>query len=369
MSDCTDCTVGVEEEFHLVDAGTGALRESAKDVLAARRHHSDEAEPELLASQVELVTPVCSSLTELREQLVRQRRELAASAATVGCRLLSSGTYPLSYRAPEVTSERRYEEIAGRFGTIARMQVVCGCHVHVHVGDPDLAVAVMNQVRPWLPVLLALTANSPFWQGRDTGYASFRAQVWSQWPSSGTLGVFASHREYEKVMRSLVDAGVLRDLGMLYWDVRPSQRFDTLEFRIADACLSVDESVLLACLCRALTHTGVESVRAGRPPGDVAPELLRAARWRAARSGLGADLVDLPVGRPAPAQAVVGRLLDHVGPALDAHGDRDRAAALVAGVLAKGNGAQRQRAALRGTGALEAVLDFVLRETTPGDGA
>lgn len=361
----SDFTIGVEEEFHLVDPQTRRLRPAVAAVLErGRRRLGEDVDAELLPSQVEVRTPVCSSLAEVRTAVVRLRHELGQAAAEAGCRLAASGTHPWQAQVPEVTRKQRYEEMADRFGIIAREQVVCGCHVHVGIADPEIAISAMNRARPWLATLLALSANSPFWCGEDTGYASFRTQVWSHWPSAGPPGFFASREEYDEVMAALVDVGVLRDLGMLYWDVRPAQELDTLEFRVADACLSVDESVMLAGLTRALARTCTEAASRDEPVEHVGVELLRAAHWRAARSGLDGDLVDVDARRPVPAGEQVRRLLDHVGPALAEHGDVAEVTALVAQTLGRGTGAARQRAAYQRRGNLDDVVDLIVRESS-----
>ena len=356
----TGFTLGVEEEFHVVDSETGRIRFAGPALAehsAARTGRC--AEPEMLACQVESSTPVCRTLGDVRSEVLRMRREVSGLAAEAGCRLIASGTYPACHATPAVTPKRRYQEIVEAFGLVAREQLVCGCHVHVGVDDAEVAIAAMNRVRPWLAVLLALSANSPFWRDEDTGYASFRTQVWSQWPASGPPGAFSSRTEYDKVMRSLVDAGVLLDLGMLYWDVRPSQRFDTLEFRIADVCLTADETVLIAGLIRALTATCVEAARRDEPVCPLPHELLRAAHWQASRFGLGGNLIDPVLARPVPAASRVHDLLAYVRPALKAFGDFDEVRALTEQTLAEGTGADRQRKAFGERNSLAGVFDLL----------
>ena len=361
-------TVGVEEEFHLVDAVTGALRPDAPQVLAAaRRRLGDEVAPELLRSQAETGTAVCSTLGEVRAELDRLRRGLAAGAASQGCSLLASGTFPGPVARVETTEDARYEAMVELFGRTAREQVSCGCHVHVAVGDAELAVAVLRRSRPWIPALLALSANSPFWQGEDTGYASYRSQVWSRWPTSGPAPALRSRREYDDLVERLLATGVLRDRGMLYWQVRASERYPTVEFRMADVCLAVDDAVLLAGLARALTRTCVLAEQRGEPEQDLPAEVLRAATWRAARFGVDGELLDPERGVPVPAAAVVTALLEHVRPALEEAGDAAEVDELTGAVLSRGSGARRQRAAYARRGETGDVVALLASETLPTD--
>lgn len=358
-------SIGVEEEFHLVDAETGDLRPVGSDVLAAVSPAlRGEAEPELQRSQVETGTPPVQTLSDVRTELVRLRRELDRAAGQVGCRLAASGTHPSAYRPAEVfTDQERYRAIGDRFGPVARQQTVCGCHVHVAVTDRELAVQVLNRVRPDLPLLLAVSANSPFWQGEDTGYASYRSQVWARWPTAGTPGVFGSRAEYDALRDGLVASGVALDVGMLYFDVRPSARYETLEFRVADVSLDVDGAVLAAGLTRALVATCAAAALREEPFDAVRPELLRAAQWRAGRSGLCGELVDLRTGHPVPAAEVVDDLLGRIRPALDEHGDEAEVTELLERLRRRGTGAERQRAAYRRADSVHDVVELIVAET------
>ncbi len=359
-----DCTIGVEEEFHLADAETGRLRPRSAEVLDATHGRlADEVEPELLRTQVETGSPVCATLADLRSQLCRQRRELAGAAAEVGCRLVASGTWPTAGPPVPPTRKRRYEELVEAVGPTAH-QPVCGCHVHVQVADPELRIAVVRRVRPWLPSLLALSANSPFWRGADTGYDSYRSQVWTRWPTAGTAPALRSWAEYEGLVAALRATGVLRDKGMVYWDVRPSQRYDTVEFRVADVCLRVSDAVLIAALARGLTRTGVAAEQAGRPGLDMPPEVLRAAHWRAAREGIGGALVHPLTGRPAPAGDVLSRLVGEVRPALEDTGDDAFVDDALSALLRRGTGATAQRAAFARAGRIDDVIDAVAAATS-----
>jgi carboxylate-amine ligase len=244
--------------------------------------------------------------------------------------------------------------------------LVCGCHVHVGVPDREEAIQVMNRVRVWLSPVLALSANSPFWLGDDTGYASFRSEVWRRWPMAGTPEPLSSYAEYEEVLDALIRTGSVDEPARIYWDVRPSAKFDTLEFRVTDVCMTVDEAVMVAGLVRALVQTCHRHALEGRPVPSPRPEILRAATWRAARFGLDGDLVDLTSVRAKPATTVVEGLLDFVKESLEDQGDWDEVAGIVRRTIACGTGAARQRQALEQGGRPEDVVDLITSETVAG---
>ncbi|MBW3602617.1 MAG: glutamate--cysteine ligase [Actinobacteria bacterium] len=368
MVACADdpLTLGVEEEFHVADPATRSLTTDA-DAVLEKLETGDGAQfqAELHESMVETCTTVCTTLGEVREQLVGLRAEADRAARAVGRRVAASGSFPLAGpRLARVTPKRRYEWILDRYGHLAAEQFVCGCHVHVGIDDRDTAVAVMTRARPWVPVLLALTASSPFWAGVDTGYASYRSQVWGQWPVAGMPQAFDGAPDYDAMVQALIDTDTAVDSGMTYWDMRLSPRFETLEFRTADVCTTVDEAVLHAGLCRGLASTCLRELAEERQaPPAPRMELLQAARWRAARFGLGERLLHVGEGRTVPAATMIERLLDHLRPALQRAGDWEEVSRLVAQVQARGTGADRQRRAFRRAGRLEDVVDLIVGET------
>ena len=357
-------TIGVEEEFCIVDAGTGELRPLGERVLPLAKEVLDgQVEAELNRSQIETGTQVCRTLAEVRAELDRLRRLLREAAARAGCSVVSAGTHPTA--SPEDSSinpsKERYRRLERDFQAVAREQLVNGCHVHVGIPDRDLAIDVLNRTRPWLPTVIALAANSPFWSGVDSGYASYRSEVWTRWPLTGMPEPLASRAEFDGLITALQDVEALPDATFLYWDVRPSARYETLEFRAADACLTVDDAILVTGLWRALARTCAAEAEAGVAPPQLRGELIQAGRWRAARYGVEGTLVDLGAGRTAPAREVVDGLLLHLRPALEEDGDWDEVSALVERAFAGGNGAVRQRAALARRGDMADVLELLLR--------
>lgn len=365
MTQGEDFTIGVEEEYQIVDVGTRELRPRALRILpGARAAVGDQVTPELYLSQIEIGTPVCKTLDEVRAELTRLRREVNTAAAAEGSHIAAAGTHPFSHwEEQQITPRKRYTGIAEEYEQLAREHLIYGCHVHVGLKDREAAIQTMNRARLWLAPLLALAANSPFWLGDDTGYASYRTEIWRRWPMAGTPQEFGSRSEYDALVEALVATGSVGDATKIYWDLRPSARFETLEFRVTDVCLTVDEAVMIAGLARALTRTcHGQSVR-GEPLARVRPELLRAAKWRAARYGLDADLIDVEQGRAVPAHDLVESLLARLRGALEEDQAWDEVSELVRATLRRGNGAARQRAVFARAGRLEEVVDFIVGET------
>jgi carboxylate-amine ligase len=351
-------TVGVEEEFLLVDPHTGRVRAAAPQV-APRAGW--QAQRELTQEQVETGTKPVRELAKLHQELVRLRRRAASAAAGSGVALAALATSPLP-ATPTTTRNTRYLTMTTEFGQVGREQLTCGCHVHVGVDTRAEGVGALDRIRPWLPCLAAISANSPFWEGQDTGYASWRTQMWQRWPSAGPTEQFGSADAYDELADDLVRSGVLLDRGMLYYDARLSNHLPTLEVRVADVCGSADDAVLLAALTRALVSTGAREWAAGVPPVQVRVELLRAAQWRASRSGVRGELVDVLARRAVPAPALLDRLVGHVQQELDRAGDTDLVRSGLDRLMQEGTGADRQRAAYARDGDLaEVVLDAVRR--------
>jgi glutamate---cysteine ligase / carboxylate-amine ligase len=361
-------TVGVEEEYQIVHAATRELRPRSASVLPeARSKVGDNVQPELYLSQIEIGTPVCRNLSEVRAEIVRLRREVIRAAESDGNCIAAAGTHPFSHwEDQQLTPRVRYVGIAEDYQQLAREHLIFGCHVHVGIRDREAAIRVMNRTRPWLPLMLALAANSPFWLGADTGYASFRTEIWRRWPMAGTPHVFGSRAEYDALVEALVASGGITDATKIYWDVRPSARFETLEFRVTDVCMTVDEAVMVAGLARALARTCYAQAERDEPFAHARPELLRAAKWRAARHGLDAELVDPEAGVLVPAREAVEKFLAFLRRSLEEQGEWDEVSSLVRDTLGRGTGASRQRAAYERNGSLEDVVDLIVGQTAEG---
>ena len=361
-------TIGVEEEYQIIHPETRELRSRASRILLeAEEAVGQQVQPELYLSQIEIGTRVCSTLMEVRAELVRLRRELIAAAEREGSRIAAAGTHPFSHWEDQrLTPKGRYMDIAQDYQQLAREQLIFGCHVHVGMSDREAAIRVMNRARIWLAPLLALSANSPFWLGADTGYASFRTEIWRRWPLAGTPQVFSSRAAYDALVETLVTTGSISDATKIYWDVRPSARFETLEFRVTDVCLTVDEAVMIAGLARALAHTCFVRAVRDEPVNQVRPEVLRAAKWRAARYGLDGELIDTEAGRAVPASEMIEKMLNFLRASLEERKEWEEVSGLVSEAVSRGTGARRQRDAYARAGRLEDVVDLIVSETAKG---
>lgn len=361
-------TIGVEEEYQIIHPETRALRSRGQAILPkAKATIGDQVTPEMYLSQIEIGTSVCHSLVEVRSQLEHLRREVIAAAERENSLIAAAGTHPFSHWEDQrLTPKKRYAEIAADFQQLTREQLIFGCHVHVGIPNREIAIQVMNRSRPWLAPILALASNSPFWLGSETGYASFRTEIWGRWPTAGIPQVFSARSEYDRLVSDLTAVGTISDASKLYWDVRPSMHFETLEFRIADVCLTIDEAVMIAGLARALARTCAVEAENAVEIIHVRPELLQAAQWQAARFGLEGQLIDPQAHKAMPASEIIEKMLAYVRPALEEFGEWKEISAIVRQVLTKGTGAARQRAAYAKTGTLEGIVDFIVAETAKG---
>lgn len=343
-------TFGVEEELLLVDERTGLPTAAAPRILEWQADEGAPAlEAEIQQEMIEVVGPVCTTVSQLAQGIADGRRRADAEAAEVGARAVALATPPVAVH-PHPSPSPRYEEMMRRYGVTARRTLTCGFHVHVGVDSAEEGVAALDRIRDWLPTILALSSNSPFWDGADTGYASYRNDVWSRWPSAGANPVFGSEAAYREHERALVDSGVLLDAGMLYFDARLSRHHPTLEVRIADLCLREEDAVTIAALCRGLVETAIMDWRRGVSPIGTDQRVLRLATWRAALSGVRGEHVHPLTGRPCAADSAVAALLDHVRPGLEVSGDLQRVTDGVQAILRRGTGAdwQREQVARRG---------------------
>jgi YbdK family carboxylate-amine ligase len=331
-------TLGVEEEYHLVNPATGELVSRVEPFV-----ETECVQGELQTSQIEIKTGVCHTLGQLRAELVHARRAAMNVGALSGATILAAGTHPFaSWRDLQRVRVPRYDTMADRFGALADRQDICGLHVHVSVPDLPTALAVMNRARCYVPVLAALTASSPFYDGADSGFASFRTMLWSMWPTSGVPPRFPSVAAYERLVADLIGAGLIDDATTLYWDIRPSSRYPTLEFRAADVCTDVDDAVLYAALVRSLVRTLAR--RLDREVHEPSDATVAAARWRAARHGIGGELCDPRSGAVLPAALVIRRVMAELEPDLREHDEFVEVDELVTGILDRGTSADQQRA-------------------------
>jgi glutamate---cysteine ligase / carboxylate-amine ligase len=364
-----DLSLGVEEEYQIIDPQTGALYSLAEPILhEASNEVGQNVQPEIHLSQLEIATPVCQTLAQVRSELQRLRHAVIKAAAHFDKEIAAAGAHPFArWQDQQMMQKERYLALEQRYQQFAREQSIFGCHVHVGISDRETAIQVCNHARIWLSPLLALSANSPFWWGTETGYASYRAAaVYAKWPQSGPPQLFSSLADYEDLTKTLITMKSIDSARNLYWDMRISELYPTVEVRIMDQCTTIDAAVMVAGLVRALVHTCLEQVEKGVAVPQVRQEILRFAHWQAARYGLDEELIDVCSGSAIPAGAMIAKFLNFVRPTLQAYGDWEEISRLVEQTLQQGNGAARQRAIYRNTGSLQAVVSFLVVQTAAG---
>jgi len=356
-------TFGVEEEFLLVDAETRVAAARSDQVIEqARRELGDQIESEFYLTQLETHSRPHTTAAQLRRDLARCRQVAARAARDARCLLVASPCAILTRRPLPIRNHDRYLRIAEHLGPVV-VKADCeisGCHVHLGSIERGEALALSAALRPWLPVLQALTANAPFAAEADTGWASRRGLTYGRWPSVGPAPVL-DEEAYDKRVAELISTGVIIDQAMLYWYARPSARYPTLETRVADVNGDLDTTVLLAVLLRGLATAILAGV--DRRPAKIEDTRLIENHYRASRYGMAARLFDPATGQDQPVPALLDALLECTEPALDALGDLPFAAATLHRLLLDGNGADRQRAEYARTGSWTDLVDYLARET------
>lgn len=343
-------TFGVEEEFLLVDLDSGEVVPVASSALTVPATEPDwqaggagsRITGELQLEQLEVSTAPCNSLAALAEQLRAGRVAADFAAQSRGARIAALATSPLP-ASPHLRPNPRYRTMTEMHGIVASEQLTCGMHIHVEVASDEEGVAVLDRIRVWLPFLLALSANSPYWQGNDTAFASFRSRVWNRWPTAGPTPVFGSAEAYHGLVEELLSTGVLLDPGMVYFDARLSSQYPTVEIRVPDVCLHVETAELVAGLARSLVETSIRHWRRGVPTPPVPEALLRVAMWKAARSGLSSELLDPLTMQPVPVSRLGADFLEHITGSFAARGEEARLRHLLQVHFDRGSGADWQR--------------------------
>ena len=359
-------TLGVEEEFVLLDPSTGATVLAGPE-LVRMLGGEPGIQQELMRFQVETGTRVCTGLDDLGRELIRLRRLAAAAAARLGCRLVASGVAP--YRTPglaAVTGQPRYQELARRYAPVVAEAGTCGCHVHVGVPSREAGVQVLARLRPWLAPLLAVSANSPIAGGHQTGWASWRYVIQARWPTAVPPAAWPDAAAYDTAVRRLIAHGAALDERSVYFLARLSPRYPTVEVRVADVCLDAGTAVLLAGLTRALVATALAEARRGTPAPAAPARHVAAALAAAARHGLAGAGVDPVTGQAVDVPALRSRLLDHVYPALSDHGDTETITRLLHRLDQRGTGADRQRALFTSAASTPAFITALARATLSG---
>ena len=366
-----DFTIGVEEEYQLVDPASGALRSRASDL--RREDWTGELVAELQETTIEIGTPVCSDMADAAEHLSRLRLQAGTVAASRGLAIVAAGVHPFSnWEGHERPPLERYRAIEARYGRIARDEHIFGMHVHVGVPDDVDRLRLMNTLRHYLPHMLALSASSSFFEGADTGFASYRTILWRRWPNSGIPPRFESDAEFRSYVDIMLEAGVMADPWNLYWSMRPHPKYPTIEFRVMDVCPSLADAAALTSFARALVHAAATGAITDDARGSVSPsleqELLRVNEWRVARDGLEGRLIDTVTGSGhQPVRDAIRGVLDRISRSAEQLGDLDTLAHIER-ILERGNAAERMRVIHRGGASLRGLVDWLVTESMVGTG-
>ncbi|MBV9128339.1 MAG: carboxylate-amine ligase [Verrucomicrobia bacterium] len=360
-------TLGIEEEFQIIDPVTRELRSHIQQILEdGKMVLQERVKPEMHQSMVELGTDVCHSADEAREQVIRMRSELAALAARGGLKIASAGTHPFSHWIDQrITEGERYQSIVNDLQQVARANLIFGLHVHIGIPDRESAIHVMNQARYFLPHIFALSANSPFWLGRNTGFKGYRLKVFERFPRTGIPDAFEGLSEYEDYLKLLVGTNCVDNAKKIWWDIRLHPFFDTLEIRVCDAQSRVDDTIALAAVVQAVIAKLYKLQRQNLSFRIYRRRLLDENRWRASRYGLDGKLVDFGKQTEVEERSLIYELLEFIAPEARELGI-SREMNHIETILREGTGADRQIETWNRTSDMREVVDGIVRETYQG---
>jgi len=359
-------TLGIEEEYQVIDPGSRDLKpQDQKLVDTANSRIKDVVKAEMHQAVVEIGTPVCKDIVEARENLIHIRQTVCEVAGEFNLLIGASGTHPFSeWEDQLITDHPRYEDIVNELQDAARSNLIFGMHVHVGIPDRELAVHIANSVRYFLPHIFALSTNSPFWQGRNTGFKSYRSKVFDKFPRTGIPDFFDGAAEYDKYVNVLVKTNCIDNAKKIWWDIRVHPFYPTLEFRICDVPLTLDESIAITALIQAivaklyrLREQNLNFMTYKRP-------LLNENKWRACRYGIDGHMIDFGKESEVNTKVLILELLDFVDEVVDELGSR-KELEYIPEILEKGTGADRQLAVFEETKSLEKVVDYVVEQTNP----
>jgi carboxylate-amine ligase len=356
-------TIGIEEEFQIVDSD-GQLKAHIDAVMEAATPTLGEAvKPEMMQSVVEVGTKICADVTEARQEITRLRGSLIEILGRSDLRLVSAGTHPFSkWEDQLVTDKDRYRALEAEMQDVVRELLIFGLHVHVGISEPDLRIDIFNEARYLLPHLLCLSTSSPFWMGRDTGLKSYRSVLWSRFPRTGIPPDFESMGEYEDFLQLLVKTHSIEDGSKIWWDLRPHHLYPTIEFRICDAATRVDETICIAALTQAFVAKLIKLRRQNLGFRKYAPRLIRENKWRAMRHGLEGRLIDFGKQEEVPERDLIHELLEFVDDVVDELGSR-KDCEYALRIIEEGTSAHRQLEVFKKTGDMKAVVDHLANET------
>jgi len=362
-------TIGIEEEYQLIDPETRELTSYVQEFLdEGRLVLQDQIKPEFMQSQVEVGSRICHNIGEAREELYRLRREISDLAASHGLVIAASSTHPFSkWSDQQITTMERYTKHMEQLADVARRMLIFGMHIHVGIDDKEVMIDIMGQARYFLPHLLALSTSSPFWHGRETGLKSYRSIVFENVPRSGPPPDFNSWSEYEHFVETLIRTNCIDEATKIWWDIRPHPKFPTLEFRGTDICTKVDEAICIAALTVSIVATLMKLRKTNRSWRRYRHHLITENKWRAVRYGIRGNLIDFGRQEEVPAKVLTYELLDFIDDVVDEVGVR-KEVEYVHTILEDGTSSDRQLATYHRTNDLNAVVDQLIAETREGWG-
>ncbi len=363
----SDLTIGIEEEYQIVDRRTGELTSIVSEMLEQGKVlFRDQVKPEMLQSQIEIGTTVCRSVAEARTELQRLRGMVSEVAEKNNCAIVAAGTHPFSHwEKQSVVDKERYLGMIKDTAMIARRMLIFGMHVHIGIKDPDLRVDIMNQMNYFMPHILALSTSSPFWNGRETGLKSYRKIVFSDLPRTGLSPYFETHGEYEDYINTLIRTKCIAEPTKIWWDMRPHPRFPTLEVRVCDCMTSVEEVISVAALIQALAAKLIRLRLQNQSWRLYHHGLLNENMFRAIKDGVNGTLLDLGQGSEVQARFLIEELVDFVRDMAEMLGTEEELQGVLR-ILKTGTSADRQLKVFREKGEIKAVVDHLCEETLNG---
>ncbi|MFT6054544.1 MAG: carboxylate-amine ligase [Roseivirga sp.] len=360
-------TLGIEEEYQVIDpTSRGLISHDQKIIKEAEKVMANQATPEMHEAMVEVGTKICRDINDAREQVTYLRKSISDIATSLGYRIGAAGCHPFSHWADQpITPKERYRILIDEMQDIARSNLIFGLHVHVGIDDKSMALHIANSIRYFLPHVYALSTNSPFWEGRNTGFKSFRPKVFDKFPRTGIPDYFESLGEYNDYINLLIKTGCIDEATKIWWDVRLHPVYSTIEVRICDIPLTVDETIAIASLIQAIVAKLVKLRQSNLNFISYKRSLIAENKWRAGRYGIDGKLIDFGQEKQVPVKELIPELLDFVDDVLDDLGSRHEIEGVLK-ILENGTGADRQLKIFKETGSIQSVVDFIIDETVHG---
>ncbi len=367
-SNAPSLSIGIEEEYQTVDPVTRDLKSHihAEIVQKGKMLLAERVKPEMHQSVVEIGTGVCRNIQEAKEEIRDIRRQIVALARENGLRLAAGGTHPFAeWREQEIYPDDRYKVIVEDLAMVARANLIFGLHVHIGVEDRETGIQLMNSARYFLPHLLALSANSPFWLGMDTGLRSYRCKVFDKFPRTNIPDIYQSWSEFDNYVKLLIQTNCIDNAKKIWWDIRPHPHFPTLEFRVCDMPMRLEESIAIAALCQAIIAKLYRLHEQNLSFRHYSRSLIMENKWRAARYGLDGKMIDFGKQTEVPARQLIEEILAFVADVSEELGSQQEIG-YIRRIAEHGNGADRQLRVFRETGDLKQVVDYMIQETEYG---